>query len=210
MIGMIDSPVFVWIILPILIFLARVVDVTLGTIRIIFLGRGSRYLAPILGFFEVFIWLLAIRQVLANLSNIFCYIGYAGGFAMGNYIGMLIDDKLAMGRLVIRIITQKNASNLIGSLQQKGFGVTHAPAKGSRGKVSIIYTVIERGDLERVIKSIDKYNPKSFYTIEDVRTSNEGVFPERKKFIKRLFPRPPKTVRRMRLYMHLLFRRKGK
>ena len=80
-----NSGLFTWIILPFLIFLARVVDVTIGTIRIIFLNRGSRYLAPVLGFFEVLIWLVAIRQVLANLSNLFCYIGYAAGFAMGKF-----------------------------------------------------------------------------------------------------------------------------
>lgn len=129
---------------------------------------------------------------------------------MGNFIGLLIDEKLAMGRLVMRIITQKDASRLISSLQRKGFGMTYVPAEGARGKVKIIYTVIERGDLDRAIKSIEKYNPNAFYTIEDVRTSSDGVFPARKTLLKRLFPKPPKTVRRLRLYMRLMFHRKGK
>ncbi|MBN2103999.1 DUF2179 domain-containing protein [bacterium] len=205
-----DNVVFTWVVLPILIFLARVIDVTLGTIRIVFISRGSRYLAPVLGFFEVFIWLLAIRQVLANLSNIFCYIGYAAGFAMGNYIGIILDEKLAVGRLVLRIITQKDADQLLDSLRRKGFGVTQVPAEGSRGKVILVYTVINRRDLERAIRSIDKYNPNAFYTIENVRMVREGVFPQQKSVVKQFFPKAPKIYRRLRLYRHLLLRRKGK
>ncbi|MBN1780243.1 DUF2179 domain-containing protein [bacterium] len=207
----VDSTVFIWVILPLLIFIARVVDVSIGTIRIIFLGRGSRYLAPVLGFFEVFIWLLAIRQVLANLSNIFCYIGYAAGFAMGNFIGMIIDDRLAMGKVVVRVITQDDAGLLIASLRRKGFGVTHVPAEGSRGQVSLIYTVILRSDLDSALRCVKKYNPNAFYTIENIRLSNEGIFPEHSKtLISRLLPRKPKIYRRFLLYPKLWMRRKGK
>ncbi len=205
-----DSTLFTWVLLPLLIFLARVVDVTIGTIRIIFLSRGSRYVAPVLGFFEVLIWLLAIRQVMANLSSVFCYIAYAAGFATGNYIGMLLDEKLAMGRLLIRIITQTDSAELRASLNRKRFGVTHTDAEGARGKVSLIYTVIERRHLQKVLRSIDKYNPRAFYTIENVRYVGEGVFPEQKSLMRTLFPKPPKIIRRFRLYPRLWFRRKGK
>ena len=205
-----NSGLFTWIILPFLIFLARVVDVTIGTIRIIFLNRGSRYLAPVLGFFEVLIWLVAIRQVLANLSNLFCYIGYAAGFAMGNFIGMLIDDKLAIGRLILRIIVQKDSEKLLNSLHRKGFGVTELEARGSRGKVRIIYTVIDRINLDRALHSIEKYNPNAFYTIESVQTVKEGIFPAQRSVLKKMFPWPPKIYRRFRLYPRLWGRRKGK
>ena len=102
-----DSGTFSLIILPILIFLARIVDVTFGTIRIIFVSRGMKWLAPIFGFFEIMIWLFAIGQVFSNLTNITYYVAYAGGFACGNFVGIWIEEKMAIGTLIVRIITRK-------------------------------------------------------------------------------------------------------
>ena len=85
---LLNSGFYAWLILPLLIFLARVADVSIGTIRLIFISRGLKYLAPVVGFFEILIWLLAIGQIMKNLSNPACYIAYAGGFAMGNFVGM--------------------------------------------------------------------------------------------------------------------------
>ena len=85
--SIIGTHLFAWVILPLLIFLARVADVSMGTLRIIFVSKGLKYLAPIIGFFEVIIWLLAIRIIMQNLSNFMCYIAYGAGFAMGNYAG---------------------------------------------------------------------------------------------------------------------------
>jgi len=98
-----DSDLFIWVILPFLIFLARICDQTIGTIRIVFLSRGDKVIAPILGFFEVLIWILAIRQILSNLSNVVGYVAYAGGFATGNSIGILLEEKIAMGKRVVQI-----------------------------------------------------------------------------------------------------------
>ena len=92
-----ESHFFAWVVLPILIFLARICDVSLGTVRLIFVSRGFKYLAPVIGFFEVLIWILAMTQIMQNLTNPICYLGYAGGFATGNYIGILIAEKLSLG-----------------------------------------------------------------------------------------------------------------
>ena len=110
-----------------------------------------------------------------NLNNVACYIGYAAGFATGNYIGMLVEEKLAMGVTVIRIITQKAADELIKNLSLAGYGITNIDAKGSRGDVNIIYTVIQRHDLQNVINIIKEFNPKAFYTIEDLRFVSAGI-----------------------------------
>ena len=107
------SGLYTWIILPLLIFAARVIDVSMGTVRVIFISRGFKYLAPIVGFFEILTWLLAIGQIMKNLSNPLCYIAYAGGFAMGNYVGMCIADKLSLGVVLIRIVTRKDALPLV-------------------------------------------------------------------------------------------------
>lgn len=174
---LLDSPFFNWVLLPLLIFFSRICDVTIGTIRIIFVSRGNKFFASTLGFFEVLIWLIAIGQIMKNLDNFLCYIAYAGGFALGNFIGIMLEEKLAMGILVVRVITRKDASMLFEAFKNEGFGVTAIDARGATGPVAIIYTVIKRSALPKVAELIKKFNPKAFYSIEDVRTVNSGVFP---------------------------------
>jgi uncharacterized protein YebE (UPF0316 family) len=169
--------VFTWVVLPLLIFLARICDVTIGTIRIICVSRGQKFFASLLGFFEVLIWLTAIGQIMKNLNNVACYIAYGSGFAMGNFIGITLEEKLAMGILMVRIITPEKGTDLINHLKESGYGVTSIDAKGAIGPVNLIYTVIKRSALEDVIQQIDRFNPKAFYSVEDIRSVNQGVFP---------------------------------
>lgn len=175
-----DSGTFSLIILPILIFLSRIVDVTFGTIRIIFVSRGMKWLAPVFGFFEIIIWLFAIGQVFGNLTNITYYVAYAGGFACGNFVGIWIEEKMAIGTLIVRIITRNDGLQLIEFLRSESFGVTSFDAEGATGKVKIIYTIIKRRDLQKIIGLIKKFNPKAFYSIEEVRSASEGIFPPEK------------------------------
>ena len=174
------SEVFKWVIIPLLIFLARVLDVSLGTMRIVFVSRGLKYLAPVVGFFEVIIWLLAIRAIMQNLNNVVCYIAYGAGFAMGTFVGLYIEKRLAIGNSLIRIITQKDSMELINHLRSKGYGVTNMEANGVKGKVHVIYIIIKRSDFQDVTEIIKQYNPQAFYTVEDVSTVIKGVFPLRK------------------------------
>ena len=169
--------IFTWIILPLLIALSRVVDVSFGTLRIIFLHRGKKLLVPILGFFEIFIWLIVIREIMQNLTNILYYIAYAGGFAIGNFVGILIEEKLALGNNIIRIVSLKNSNELIEKLKDNGFGYTMIDAKGSKGDAKIIFTVIKRKDKVKVIELINNINPHTFYTIDDVQLASEEIFP---------------------------------
>ncbi|MCB9015646.1 MAG: DUF2179 domain-containing protein [Lentimicrobiaceae bacterium] len=173
-----DSPVFTWVILPLLIFLARISDQTIGTLRLIFLSKGHKKLAPFLGFFEVIIWLLAVSQIMKHLDNVLCYIAYGGGFAMGNYIGMVIEEKLSLGNVLIRIIPKKDTSELIAFLRENNYGVTSVEAEGSKGVVNIVFTIIKRKDIAHVTSIINRFNPNAFYTIEDIKAINEGIFKE--------------------------------
>jgi uncharacterized protein YebE (UPF0316 family) len=171
------TDLYVYFLLPLLIFIARICDVTVGTMRIIMVSKGKKLLAPVLGFFEVLIWVMAIGKIMQNLSNPVCYIAYAGGFAIGNYVGMKVEEKLAMGLIVIRIITQKDASELIKALRDMGFGITEIDAMGKDKKVHVIYSIIKRHDVPVVTERINHFNPKAFYTIEDIRAVSQGVFP---------------------------------
>ena len=179
-ISFLDSDLFALFILPLLIFIARVIDVTFGTIRIIFVSKGEKFLAPIFGFFEIMIWLFAIGQVMQNLTNFSYYIAYAAGFATGNFVGIFIEDKMAIGKLVVRIITRKDSSDLIAALKSRNYGITIIDAQGATGSVKIILTVIKREDVDDVVGMIKHFNPKAFYSIEEVRAASEGVFPSRK------------------------------
>ncbi len=172
-----DSFYFTYLVLPLLIFLARIGDVSIGTIRIVMVSKGEKIWAPILGFFEVFIWLLAISKIFQNLDNWVCYFAYSAGFATGNYIGLIIEEKLAFGLVRIQIITAKVASELIPKLKAAGYGITHHDAFGGTEEVSIIYSIIKRTDLQKVVTIVKTYNPNAFYSIEDVKFVNKGVFP---------------------------------
>lgn len=180
-ISFLDSDLFALFILPLLIFIARVIDVTFGTIRIIFVSKGEKFLAPIFGFFEIMIWLFAIGQVMQNLTNFSYYIAYAAGFATGNFVGIFIEDKLAIGKLVVRIITRKDSSDLIAALKSRNYGITIIDAQGATGSVKIIFTIIKREDVDDVVGMIKNFNPKAFYSIEEVRAASEGVFPSHKR-----------------------------
>ena len=181
-VSLFNSPLFTWVIIPLLIALARVIDVTLGTIRIIYISRGMKFLAPIFGFFEILIWLIAIGQIMKNLSNPVYYLAYAVGFAMGNLVGIFVEERLAVGRVILRIITQRDATRLVDYLRSSGYGVTTVEAEGATGPVKLIFTVIDREKVETVVDSVQTYNPRAFYSIEDVRFVKEGIFPPSRHF----------------------------
>ncbi len=178
-----NSSFYAWFILPFLIFLARIADVSIGTMRLIFVSRGFKYLAPLVGFFEVLIWLLAIGQIMKNLSNPACYIGYAGGFAMGNYVGLWIAEKLSLGVVMVRVITKMDAMPLVEHLQSKDYGVTSIDGHGTSGEVKVVFTIVPRREVPSVVDSIKRFNPQAFYSIEEVGFVEKGVFPGKKKLV---------------------------
>ena len=172
-----DSSIYLYIVMPLIIFFARIVDVTLGTMRIIFVSKGQRVLAPILGFFEVFIWIIAIGKIMGNLDNYACYLGYAAGFATGNWVGMKLEEHLAMGSILVRAIAAKDGNLLVKKLSANGYGATLVEGEGSTGKVQLIYSIVSRENLKEVISIIEEFNPKTFFSIEDLRKVNSGIFP---------------------------------
>jgi uncharacterized protein YebE (UPF0316 family) len=160
---------------PLLIFFARIVDVTIGTMRIIFVARGLKLLAPVFGFFEVLIWLIAIGQVMANLTNWHNYIAYALGFAAGNYVGIYLESRIALGNQLIRIITRRDATALVAYLRSAGYTVTAVDAQGDTSAVKVIFTVISRRDLSKIVAAIKHFNPRAFYSVEDVRFVSQAA-----------------------------------
>lgn len=187
-----DSTLFNWVVLPLLIFLGRMSDVTLATMRNILLSKSIRRIVPILGFFEASIWLLAISQIMKNLQNPLCFLAYAAGYSMGIFVGIKIEGRLALGLQVMRIIVQKESEKLVQALVEHNFGITILDGSGSKGPVKVILTVIKRKELNLVKELISKYNETAFYSIEDIRTVSHGVFRDGEQsalqYLKRIFP----------------------
>jgi uncharacterized protein YebE (UPF0316 family) len=174
-----ESSAYTWGILPLLIFFTRIIDVSLGTLRIIFINRNLKYWATASGFFEVLIWLLVIREIFQRLDNPVCIIAYAAGFAAGNYVGILIENRLSIGKVLIRIITRRQADNLVAFMKASGYGLTLVDAQGTTGPVRVIFAIVNRKEIQAIAEQIKQFNPNAFYSIEDVRFVSEAVPPQR-------------------------------
>ncbi len=177
-----SSEIFVWIVLPLLIFFSRVLDVSIGTMRLIFVSKGFKLLAPLLGFFEVTIWLLAIGQIMQHLNNVLCYVAYGAGFAMGNYIGIVLEEKMSIGTVLIRVIPKSNTDVLINHLRERDFAVTTADVEGMAGRVKMLLSIVNRKHAKEYVEIVNQFNPKAFYTIEDVNSVKEGYFKKHRTF----------------------------
>ncbi|WP_215224292.1 DUF2179 domain-containing protein [Echinicola shivajiensis] len=190
-----DDKLFTYVIMPILIFLARVGDVTINTLRIMFVLNGKKNIAPILGFFEALIWLLAIGQIFQNIDNPLSYIAYSGGFAAGTYMGMVVEEKLALGRVLVRVITKEPMPELIEFMKEKDYRFTSVGAEGRYGKVNLLFTVMKRDALKEFVDKVKQCNDKAFYTIESVKKISEDDFnmmEDRPRFTARIFNRERK------------------
>lgn len=170
----ISEEVFSYFLLPLLIFLARIIDVSINTIRIIYVLGGRRFTATVLGFFESFVWLMAIRQIFEHLDNWICYIAYPAGFAMGIFVGMIIEERIAYGKVIVRIITRKDIQALRQFLIESGYRFTVVPGSGAEGPESVIFTVLERQELEKLLLNLKEILPTAFYTVEKVNRAAES------------------------------------
>jgi len=169
----ISENLFSYLLLPLLIFLARIGDVSINTIRIIYVLGGRRWTATMLGFFESFIWLMAIRQIFEHLDNWICYVAYPAGFASGIFVGMIIEERIAYGKVIVRIITRKEIGELIKFLNEKRFRYTHVNAEGPDGHENLVFTVLERENLEMLLFKLKEILPTAFYTVERVNRAAE-------------------------------------
>ena len=159
-----------------LIFLLRVSDMTLDTLRVLVVMRGRKAIAWILGFFQAGIFVLAISSVLENLNNPLNIAGYAAGFATGNVVGMLIEERLAIGHILLSIVSPRRGSAIAENLRGEGYAVTEIPARGKDGMVSLLYVNVLRRNTDRVKKLANEIDPEAFITAEDVRPIRHGFW----------------------------------
>jgi uncharacterized protein YebE (UPF0316 family) len=162
------------IVIPLLILIARIVDVTLGTIRVIFISKGEKLISAIIGFFEVLIWLVAITRIMDNLTNIYAYLAYATGFSIGTYLGVLLEKKILIGKVMVRFTTSKDSIDLIGELRRKRYTFTCVGVDGPSGEVKSLNVIINKKDFHKLIKHMLEYDPDAFYTVEEVKIVTEA------------------------------------
>jgi uncharacterized protein YebE (UPF0316 family) len=159
-----------------LIFALRVSDMTLDTLRVLFVMRGKKRIAWILGFFQSAIFVLAIGRVLTQLDNPLNIIGYAAGFATGNVVGMVIEERIAIGHILINIISSRLGTAIANHLRQNGYAVTEVSARGKDGMVSMINCSVLRKQVDVVRELVNEIDPEAFITAEDVRPVRRGFW----------------------------------
>lgn len=169
---------WVWVILPILIFVSQVLILSLSTLRIIYLSRYMRFTVAAIGFVEVLLWLFAVSAIVQNLTNPLYYIAYASGFAVGNYAGVVLEGKVASGIRLVRVITKRRATKMIKELRKERCRLTNVLAMGEGFKqVNVLYIIVKRKNLNKIAGIIRKHHPKSFFSVEDIDYLDEGAFP---------------------------------
>jgi len=167
---------------PLLIFFMRIGDVSLATVRMLLIMRNARVWAPLIGFFEVLIWLLAAGTAIQHLDSPWHILGYAGGFAAGNFVGLLLEERLAFGFASVQVIAPSQGAELAEALRAFGHGVTEFSGRGREGPVELIMSVIKRRDLPMVSALVNDLAPGSFVSVEQPTVIQRGwLFPKRRK-----------------------------
>jgi len=173
-----SSGFFVWVVLPALIFIARTFDMSLGTLRVVFIAQGRGKWAALTGFFEATVWLLIVSQALQHISNPLCVVAYAAGYAAGNVVGLRIEERLALGMRLVRVIVPPETEGLAQTLRDEGFGVTTVDGQGREGTVKILFTLVRRRNTAKVLEIVSSAHPEAFVTIEEVRQAAQGFLPK--------------------------------
>lgn len=162
-----------------LIFSLRIVDVSLGTLRIGFLVRGKRTLAGLFGFFESLVWLVAAAQVLSNLDSPVKFIAYAAGYASGTMLGVSLERWLAIGDSLMRVVTPVGSAPIEDQLREAGYFVTEINARGRDGDVRVAFSVIPRRKIPAALKLVAEINPQAFVTFESTTPTRAAAPPVR-------------------------------
>ncbi|MCC5876800.1 MAG: DUF2179 domain-containing protein [Candidatus Sumerlaeia bacterium] len=161
--------------IPAAVFFARILDVSIGTVRIILVIKGMKFFAATAGFFEVTIWVLAVSAVITNISDsLATLIAYGLGFAVGTLVGMWLEEKLALGSQLIRIVNVDASLNVAAYLREKGYSLTRVIGEGRNGPSEICFVVVSRRRAKRLTEMVYTYCPRAYVTVEDIRSETFG------------------------------------
>jgi uncharacterized protein YebE (UPF0316 family) len=159
---------------PLIIFALRLVDVSLSTVRILLAIRNRRVVVPIIGFFEVLVWVFAAGNAIRHLDSFWHVLGYAAGFSTGTVVGLWIEEKLAIGIATMRVVTTRTGAGLADAMRQLGCGVTELIGQGRHGPVEVVFSVVPRRRIPDVIAQVERWDPDAFITVEEPREIRRG------------------------------------
>ncbi len=153
----------------VLIALMRITDVTIGTFRTIMVVQGRKYQAALAGFFEVLIWIFAMRYIVQHMDNLYNLIGYATGFSLGNILGITLEQRIGLGYVQVNIVSRQKTEEISNVLRERKFGVTILPGEGKTGEISIIIAIIKRKFLKQLMNSVESIDKRAFITVQTSR-----------------------------------------
>lgn len=168
------------VIQALIIFFARIIDVSMGTIRMILLVKGQRKIATMIGFFEVMIYLIVLGKVVGSINKPLLIIAYCLGYASGNFVGSKLEERLSIGRLLVQIIVKDISCEVVAALRNAGFGVTIFEGEGMEGSSYMLNVITERKKVRELQQIVNELNCGAFITTMDVRSSLGGYFQPKK------------------------------
>jgi uncharacterized protein YebE (UPF0316 family) len=158
---------------PILIFFLRLTDVSMATVRTLLIHRGRAWV-PVIGFFEMCVWVVAVGATVTNLTSVAHLLAFAGGFAAGNWLGIRIEERMALGLAILRVFVKEAGNEVASFLRAAGFGVTVTEGQGKDGPVYILHLAIFRREVPRVTELLEVECPDAFVVVEEPRTVQRG------------------------------------
>lgn len=161
---------------PLVIFAARIVDVSLDTLRVLFAFRGRRVVSGILGFFQALVFIVAVGTAIRYLDSVGHVFGYAAGFAIGTIVGITIERALAYGLATVRVVSRHGGVEIAEALRDRGYGVTEFGGYGKEGRVEFLHSVVHRSHLDEVLQIVDGHDPDAFVTVEEPQVLRGGRF----------------------------------
>lgn len=162
------------LLLAIIIFVLRVINSAVGTVRLVVMARGRVWLTAVLGFIEALIFAYVTANVVTDLSNILNLVAYCGGFSLGIYVGMAVEQRFVVSYIRLNIISPHNGHDMAVVMREMGHGVTEVQGAGGSGEVTMITSVILRRDVPEVLKAVYAIHPDAFVTMEDARAVQHG------------------------------------
>ncbi|PIQ82255.1 MAG: hypothetical protein COV76_04585 [Candidatus Omnitrophica bacterium CG11_big_fil_rev_8_21_14_0_20_64_10] len=159
------------------IFLLRVTDVSIGTLRLLTMMQGRRLVTAFLGFLESGLFITAVVWIFQTLDHWWNILAYAGGFACGTALGMTLEGWIASGTLLIRVISREKTPELAAALRKRDFGVTLVEGKGQQSAVAILFAVVRRRRGRIFLEVVKKIDSKAFVTVEPIRQAYGGHLP---------------------------------
>ena len=162
------------VLLAVVIFLLRIINSAVGTIRLVVMGRGRHVPSAILGFMEALIFAFVTANVITDLSNILNLVAYCGGFSVGIYVGMILEARFVTSYVRVNIITQSDGHEIAGKLREIGHGVTEVRGEGASGEVIMLSSVVHRIHTPEVLKAVYAVQPNAFVTLEETRSVQHG------------------------------------